>query len=87
MERAIGSYEQRLAIAREIGDRRGEGRVLGNLGNAYFRLGQVERAIDFWEQAVRIGQEIKDPEIVRVFSSSLERLREGGGEAQPGSGG
>src|SRR5208282_472567 len=28
--RAIEFYEQRLAIAREIGDRRGEGSVLGN---------------------------------------------------------
>ena len=36
---------------REIGDRRGEGAALGNLGLAYADLGQVERAIDFYEQA------------------------------------
>ena len=50
VERAIGFYEQRLVIAREIGDRRGEGIALGNLGIAYADLGQVERAIDFYEQ-------------------------------------
>ena len=34
-------YEQHLAIAREIGDRRGEGNALGNLGT---RLGEPRRA-------------------------------------------
>ena len=35
---------RRLAIAREIGDRRGEGSDLGNLGNCYFSLGEYGRA-------------------------------------------
>ena len=48
--RAIEFYEQRLAIAREIGDRRGEGNALGNLGNAYRALGDTRRAIEFYEQ-------------------------------------
>ena len=87
MERAIGFYEQRLTIARAIGDRQGEGNALGNLGNAYAALGQVERAIGLLEQAVRIGQEIKDPQIVRVASSQLERLRSGQGEPRRDSGG
>jgi hypothetical protein len=87
LERAIGFYEQHLAIAREIGNRRGEGETLGNLGSACAALGQLERAIGFLEQAVRIGQEIKDPNMVRIFSPQLERLRGGGGEPQPGSGG
>ena len=39
-----------LAIDREIGDRRGEGNVLGNLGIAYAALGQVEQAIGLYEQ-------------------------------------
>ena len=60
VERAIGFYEQRLAIAREIGDRRGEGTALGNLGIAYADLGQVERAIGFYEQHLAIAREIGD---------------------------
>ena len=59
-ERAIGFYEQQLAIAREIGDRRGEGTALGNLGNAYAALGQAERAIGFYEQQLVIVREIGD---------------------------
>ncbi len=54
-ERAIGFYEQGLAIAREIGDRRGEGNALGNLGLAYAALGQAERAIGFYEQGLAIA--------------------------------
>jgi tetratricopeptide (TPR) repeat protein len=49
-----------LAIAREIGDRRGEGNALGNLGLAYYRLGQAERAIGFYEQHLAIAREIGD---------------------------
>src|SRR5262249_40754725 len=55
---AIGFYEQRLAIAREIGDRRGEGATLGNLGLAHADLGQVEKAIGYYEQALAIAREI-----------------------------
>jgi hypothetical protein len=34
---------------REIGDRRGEGNALGNLGIAYADLGDARKAIDFYE--------------------------------------
>ena len=33
--KAIAYHTQRLAIAKEVGDRAGEGRAYGNLGNAY----------------------------------------------------
>jgi tetratricopeptide (TPR) repeat protein len=46
--------------AREIGDRRGEGVALGNLGNAYAALGQVDQAIGYYEQGLAIDREIGD---------------------------
>ena len=49
-----------LDIAREIGYRQGQGNYLGNLGNAYSDLGQVEKAIDYYEQALVIVREIGD---------------------------
>ena len=60
MERAIGYYEQWLAIAPR--DRRpaGRGDRLGNLGLAYADLGQVDRAISHYEQALKIAREIGD---------------------------
>lgn len=39
--KAIGYFKQALEIAREVGDRRGEGNRLGNLGLAYSFLGDV----------------------------------------------
>ena len=45
---------------REIGDRRGEGNALGNLGSAYFQLGDARRAIGYYEQALVISREIGD---------------------------
>ena len=54
------SYEQELVIAREIGDRRGEGNALGNLGVAYKNLGEVRKAIEFYEQRLVIAREIGD---------------------------
>ena len=47
-------------IAREIGDRRGEGNALGNLGIAYADLGEPRRAIDLYEQQLVIVREIGD---------------------------
>jgi tetratricopeptide (TPR) repeat protein len=80
LERAIDYYyEQQLVIAREIGDRRGEGLALGNLGIAYGNLGQMARAESFLEQALRIGQEIRDPRIIQLATAQLERVRAGGG--------
>ncbi len=33
---------------------------VGNLGSAYYRMGQVERAISLYEQALRLARELKD---------------------------
>jgi predicted ATPase len=52
--------ENALTSAREIGDRRGEGNALGNLGNAYHDLGETRKAIEFYEQHLAIAREIGD---------------------------
>jgi tetratricopeptide (TPR) repeat protein len=58
--RATDLYTQALAIARETGDRRGEGIDLGNLGNCHFSLGEYHRATDLYTQALAIDREIAD---------------------------
>ena len=58
--RATEYHEQALAIDREIGDRRGEGNQLCNLGICYAGLGQTIRAIEYYEQALAIQREIED---------------------------
>ena len=74
VEKAIGYYEQALVIAREIGDRQGEGNALGNLGIAYADLGEVEKAKALLQQAKAIGEQIGDPRIVQVTTQALEKL-------------
>jgi tetratricopeptide (TPR) repeat protein len=60
VQRAISYYEQRLAIAREIGDRRGVATFLGNLGLAFKYVGQVDRAIDYYARTLDIWRAIGD---------------------------
>ena len=43
-----------------VKDVRGEGNALGNLGNAYADLGEVQRAIEYYEKRITIAREIGD---------------------------
>ncbi|NEP76760.1 MAG: tetratricopeptide repeat protein [Okeania sp. SIO3B3] len=54
------SNQQHLQIAGEIGDRSEEGRALGNLGNAYWSLGEYEKAIEYHQQHLQIARKISD---------------------------
>lgn len=58
--KAIDFFQQELAIAHEIDNRRGEGQALGNLGTAYLNLGNATKAIDFFQQELAIARELGD---------------------------
>ena len=54
-------YHQReLTIAKELGDRAGEGIAYCNLGIAYHRLGNFKQAIEYHNQALTIAKEMGD---------------------------
>jgi tetratricopeptide (TPR) repeat protein len=57
---ALQSFQQALAIYREIGNRQGEANSLRSLGNAYYALGQYQKAIEFHQQSLAIAREIGD---------------------------
>ncbi|WP_371259651.1 CHAT domain-containing protein [Calothrix sp. 336/3] len=59
-QKAIEFHQQGLAIAKQIGDKAGEGRALGNLGSAYHSLGDYQKAIEFHQQRLAIAQQIGD---------------------------
>jgi tetratricopeptide (TPR) repeat protein len=48
------------AAARRLGDRLQEVRALGNLGNAYYRIGETYTAISYHEQALTAYRELGD---------------------------
>jgi tetratricopeptide (TPR) repeat protein len=57
---------------------RGEGIRLGNLGSAYYSLGQYEKAIKYYTQSLAIFEDIKSPyaELTRVRIAELEAEKE-----------
>jgi len=56
----VTALEMGVKAAQGLGHRRDEGAFLGNLGLAYSDLGQVERAIEYFQQALAIAREIGD---------------------------
>jgi len=59
--KAIEFFEQHRVIAREIGDRQGEGNALWNYALAFEKLGQRDEAIGRGEDALKIFEQIEDP--------------------------
>ena len=57
---AIKYHTQCLEIAKEVGDRAGEGKAYGNLGIAHHRLGDFSQAIKYYTQDLAIAKEVGD---------------------------
>ena len=57
---AIELHTQALAIARDIGDRHGESRDLGNLGLCQYCLGDYRQAIELQTQALVLARDTGD---------------------------
>ena len=54
----VKAIETGLDASRNLNNRRDEGAHLGNLGLAYSDLGEVEKAISYYEEALAIAREI-----------------------------
>ena len=50
---AIDYHERCVKVARELGDRSGEGEAYGNLSNAHHRLGDFKTARDYHERHLK----------------------------------
>jgi len=72
---AIALFTQALALADRCGDRYQGAGLLGNLGGAYARRGDMERALHFTEQALRASEAIGDQIGVSRQSFNLGLLR------------
>ena len=59
-QKAIEYHEKLLKLAKEIGDRAGEGAAYGNLGNAYDSLEDYQKSIEYHEKHLKIAKEIGD---------------------------
>ena len=59
-EEDIEYHNQHLSIAKELGDKVGEGRVYSNLGIAYQSLGDFKQAVKYHKQDLSIAKELGD---------------------------
>jgi len=53
-------FKESLPIAREIGDKFGEGLTIENIGIIYEMLGNYENALKFFNDALNIARETKN---------------------------
>eukprot|EP00039_Didymoeca_costata_P000955 m.48328 g.48328 ORF g.48328 m.48328 type:complete len:585 (-) comp10563_c0_seq1:1012-2766(-) len=60
VRKAISYYKETLAITAELKDTAGEGRAVGNLGNAYTAIGEYEEAIKYHLRRLAIANDAKD---------------------------
>ncbi|MEJ5246900.1 MAG: tetratricopeptide repeat protein [Caldilinea sp.] len=59
---------QALKLCRQTDNRLGEGFVLRSLGYVAHFQGEEEKALDFWEQALQIYQELGDrPRLLSIW--------------------
>jgi len=59
-DKALDCYERSLAIADELGNKRGNGMNLGNIGYVYWNKGDYDKAMDYYERALAIADELGD---------------------------
>ncbi len=72
LRKALDNYEQRLAIAREISDLRGEAMAMWNMALVFDQLGQRATAIVSADAALTIREQIGDPNAAAVRKKLAE---------------
>ena len=73
-EQARKLYEQSLLIRREIGDRFGLAKSLGNLGMLEYELGNDDRARELQEESLAIRRELGDKSQIAISLFNLGNL-------------
>lgn len=68
---ALQSWEQALALYRQIGQKNGESIALGSLGLVYDSLGDYQRAIEHYEQSLALARELDNRQGAAVSLSNL----------------
>jgi CHAT domain-containing protein/Flp pilus assembly protein TadD len=91
-EQQLEPYQQALTIAREIGDRKSEARLLGQIGGSYTtqqltavfagqepakRLLISQKAVPFLQKALEIAKELKDTELAKRILAEFSLTHNG----------
>lgn len=70
--KALEYYQQHINIAVETGERRGEGGIHWNMADTYATLGRMTEAVTAGERALKIFEEIRDPDAAMVRTALAE---------------
>jgi len=60
LDRALGLYEESLAIQEKLGDIRGKSATLHELANVYVTRGDLDRALGLYEESLAIQEKLGD---------------------------
>jgi tetratricopeptide (TPR) repeat protein len=71
LKKAAQKYEEALGIYRKIGDVKGEGTTLGNLGIVYSDWGQYAKAVEYYEKSLQIKRKIGNVKGESITLNSL----------------
>ena len=71
----VSRHDDDLLTTLWVGYRLNEGKTLRGLGLVCGTLSQAAKATEHLKRAIRIGKEIKDPEMVRECQGELDQLR------------
>lgn len=73
-EAALATYQQVVALRRQLGDRPGEGEALYYIGRTLFRLNRLPEALQAYQQALTIRSEANDLEGQGVILNGIARV-------------
>ena len=82
MEEALRHYQDALAIHREVGARRNEGVVLGELGELHARAGRAGDAHCALAEGERLLRDVGDPLALGGLLCTVARLERGEGNLE-----
>ena len=78
-DQALSDYQEALIIAREIGDRAGEGTRLNNIGLVYEAQGLYDQALSNLQDALVIAIEIGNGALKEVIQRNIKSVTDDGG--------
>ncbi len=79
-DKAFFHFKKMLEISRKMGDRKGEGRALNNIGAIYDAKSDYMTALQYWEQSLKIQQAIGDREGEGVALNNISQIYSTKGE-------
>ncbi len=71
LDAALATFEEVLAILREIDERQGQAATINQIGQIYYNLGEYQQALDNYETATRIFKEFKNDGGVAITMTNM----------------